>query len=605
MPLRTMTACALLLLVQGLLSRPAAADPVSTPPEGARIRLESMRTLWCVGDNVSVRYVVENVGDEPFKVTATPPGSDDWWILQVFDASGEPVISPRGTATGSWVTSTPRVTVASPFARVVSLVRYGVLDRAGRYRVRLFHALGWKRPEVVEGSGPERRLPVADDPRWAETWIELVEPTPEHVEAVLDALALYPDREARRRSGQEVAPEAAWLRHPAYLVPLLQRLRSTDRSKRQAEAWIRGIQGIPTVESTEALVDLLATPEEAPWRRLVPPELLARALMERVPLLDGHAVGLGGGSESWGYPSFSLALPIDLRAGAWSERLAPRLRAWACEQVDPPGDLLRHALGLLAVVGATEDWQRVEPLLVRLLDDAQRMPAWPPTPETVDELNGVLRVCGRAQREGMRPSSTPASTLEITSALVWMADHPEQAVVQYGEHVAAWLDHENPIIRALTLAALSRSLPGAAARRLEALLDDDSAVVRRTALSAVRREPHDRYRGGVMRAYRRAETSDDLEAARVTAVALGVDHVDLLLVDAGALADAGAYPARWQRLVRATRLFVAGPQEPPPPNERQRLARAWSEYLQLHRDDIGRRGRGSPSPEELHNLTPR
>ncbi|MCA9317775.1 MAG: hypothetical protein KDB73_19985, partial [Planctomycetes bacterium] len=61
MPFRTITTCAVLLLRMGLVSRLAVAEPTAMTPEGARIRLEPIRTTWCVGDNVSVRYVVENV----------------------------------------------------------------------------------------------------------------------------------------------------------------------------------------------------------------------------------------------------------------------------------------------------------------------------------------------------------------------------------------------------------------------------------------------------------------------------------------------------------------------------------------------------------------
>ena len=103
------------------------SEPTQATPRGARIRLEPIRTTWCVGDNVSVRYVVENAGDGPFEVTATPPGFDDWWVLQVFDASGQQVVLPRsGPMAISWPSVTQAVTVARPFVRVVSL---GIAER--------------------------------------------------------------------------------------------------------------------------------------------------------------------------------------------------------------------------------------------------------------------------------------------------------------------------------------------------------------------------------------------------------------------------------------------------------------------------------------------
>ncbi|MGE0193054.1 MAG: hypothetical protein AB7T63_13550 [Planctomycetota bacterium] len=595
---------AVVLLLVACVPPRAHADPATIVPEGARIRLEPMRTRWCVGDNVSVRYVVENASDVPFKVEATPPGSDDWWAPQVLDASGEQVISPKRNVSASWPMSSPQVTVARPFARVVSLVRYGVLDRPGRYRVRLFHPLGWKDPDGKRGSGLGDDT-MAEDPRWAETWIELVEPTAERVQAVLDVLERYPDDEARRRSTEEVTPRAELLRHPAYLAPLLARLRKTHRSKRHAEAWFRGIHGIPTVEATSALLDLLTTQEHAPWVRFVPPDLCARALLERVPRFVGPGLTLGPDRALGGGPPFSLSLSPGYRERAWSDHLAPRVRAWACEQLDPPGDVLRHALRLLAAVGEPEDWPLVEPRLAHSLDEAQRMPTWPATPEDQHELHGVLQVLSRVQRRGRTPPSAPATAIDIVSTLVWMADHPEEALTHHGELVPAWLDHESALVRALTVVAIPEPLPGFAARKLEALCDDDSAVVRRAALHVVRREPHERYRGGVIRAFGRSDDPDDIQAARRAAAALRIDHVDLLLVDAARLTEASAYPTRWQSLARATGYRGTSPQQPPPPEERQRLARAWREWLRRHREDLGRRGRVVPSEDELRELAPR
>lgn len=358
-----------LLLAALAATSSAHGEPTQATPKGARIRLEPIRTTWCVGDNVSVRYVVENVGDEPFEVTATPPGFDDWWVLQVFDASGHQVGLPRsGPIARSWPMVRRDVTVARPFVRVVSLGRYGVLDRPGRYRVRLFHSLRWKGPGGKDYSGPARELPPDEDPRWTETAIELLEPTPERVESVLQVLEDHLNERYPSRDGDGVVPDPKLLRHPAYLEPLLARLRQAPRPTRFPEAWARGIASIPTVEATSALVDLVTTQELVRRPGQHPRELCAAALAERAPPLQGIRLVASPRAQIHAH---EVALPEGSREAAWSASLAPRVRAWARTQLDAyeRGHLssfdpvLRHALRLLVTVGSTEEAEKVRALL--------------------------------------------------------------------------------------------------------------------------------------------------------------------------------------------------------------------------------------------------
>ena len=604
--MRRTTGLGLLLAATLVATSTARGEPTQATPTGARIRLEPIRTTWCVGDNVSVRYVVENVGDQQFEVTATPPGFDDWWVLQVFDASGQQVVFPRsGNMAVSWPHVTQAVTVARPFVRVVSLGRYGVLDRPGRYRVRLFHSLRWKGPGGKDYSGLPRELPPDEDPRWTETSIELLEPTPERVEAVLHVLEGHLDKSARHGSGDGVVPDPKLFRHAAFLEPLLARLRKDPRPRRPPEIWVEGIASIPTTVATSALLELLATSpaSHAMWTQVIPRELCAAAVALRAPPVEvrGRSVGPGAGP-----PSLGLQLPHDLRPHAWSDELAPRARAWAREQLTLRGGSMdRYALRLLAAVGQSEDVAVIEALLGRSLDEARRDAAWPAAPDARDRVHDLIRVFSRVQQCGAAPSPDPRSAVEIVAALVWMFDRPEEAVARYGDRIVAWLGHENPIVRALALAALPRPVPEMAKAGLEAALDDGSPAVRYAALRALEHESDERFRPGVLRAFGRSDDHGDIWAAKVAAKAVGVDRVDLLLVDAARLAEPTAYPVRWQRLAEAAKYRGAWPQGAPSAEERERLAAVWTAFLERNRDALRQRGPFTATAEELAALAPR
>ena len=80
------------LLLLGVGTQKArGGDEGVAVPRGARIRLEPDRTVWRLGENVIVRYIVENASDEAFTVDW---GGDNRSIrplrnlVDVFDASG-------------------------------------------------------------------------------------------------------------------------------------------------------------------------------------------------------------------------------------------------------------------------------------------------------------------------------------------------------------------------------------------------------------------------------------------------------------------------------------------------------------------------------------
>ncbi|MEZ6008041.1 MAG: hypothetical protein R3F05_09750 [Planctomycetota bacterium] len=596
----------------------ARAEPDVIVPRGARVRLEPVRTAWCLGDDVSVRLGVENTSGEPMSVDwggdMAWPGRNLRLLVEVFDAEGRLLEEPwpwKGGPFGGPGGPCP-VTISTPFVRVLSVPSYALLEEPGRYRIRVFHDLGWdvSSRRRLAGAGIEDR-PADDDPRWVETHVDMLEPTPERIEQVLSALEESLDSAGRWSGTDGVAPKAEHLRHAAYVQPLLSRLRGASPDLRHAEAWLRGLASIPTTEASRALLELLmgpATPAR-PW----PSSLIAQcaaALAERAPPIEGTPLRNGPGSPA---AAHELALPPGGRAAAWSAELATPLRAWAQENIEHGDDWAaeskwvsaRFAVRILAAVGTPEDLPYLRKALARLYDTLHRRPALLDERAVRDQLVGLTAALARLQRQGVPPPDEPRSAVQVTEALVWMHDHPDEALARYGDRVPAWLEDGLAVIRALTLCAVPRPLPDQVTTRLVTLLDDDARYVRYAALRSLEHESGERYRRAVLRALGRADESFDLWAAEVAAKAVGVDPVDQLLVHAACLTEERAYPEHWSRLARATKYRGAWPQRAPPAEERERLAAVWKAFLERNREALRQRGPFIATAAELADLAPR
>src|SRR5262249_5624354 len=151
----------------------------------------------------------------------------------------------------------------------IPLSYYCRLEKPGKYRVRAAHNLQWT----------DRNVAIAeDDPRWAETTIEVPAPDDAQAGAVVERMLRAKEDVARYQrafctwSTGDYA-DFACLRYPVYL-PVLEKMAADPRGDRRA---LLGIAHNPAPEATQVLLRLLKTADKDRRKRIV------AALCDRLP----------------------------------------------------------------------------------------------------------------------------------------------------------------------------------------------------------------------------------------------------------------------------------------------------------------------------------
>ncbi|MCL1921173.1 MAG: hypothetical protein FWG50_08885 [Kiritimatiellaeota bacterium] len=275
-----------------------AANAKTPVPDGARVTLHTERNEYFLGEEVLVRFVLENTGEQPFEAEF---GGDYRgasralrFNVTAVDETGQAAEDPDPSKMRmGGLTGPEKIPAGGAHTNTLALMRYCKIVKPGRYTVRAAHDFGWKE----EG---ERKRPVG------ETVLTFREPTPDEAAAVVDGLL------------EADAADFTLLTHPVYFAPLLR------HAKTGSHRALLGLGCIATREATEALTALTASDD---------PDLAlaaTRLLLMRLPPPANERPSF------WNSPPFTREFRQHLAENAWDDAFAPTLRAWAAELLQRP-----------------------------------------------------------------------------------------------------------------------------------------------------------------------------------------------------------------------------------------------------------------------------
>jgi len=482
----------------------------------ACVTLTPLKKRWFLGENIQAHYRVKNCGTLPFKVDfgGDYRGASRHLRFKVIahDARGRKLADPdpSGFCMGG-MSSTRVLNPGDSFFQTLPLVPYARFERAGTYRVRLFHDLGWKLP--LRRAKGRVVLPPSTDSRWTQTTLELVQPNPAQARRVVARMAKLPtDPNATWGKKSGTYSDFGCLRYPVYLPILEQRVRK-GLGVSQA---LRGIANIPTPAATAALIRLLRHPGGRISQRVV------GALSMRLP--DPMLQGKLGPRN----PFFNTLKPqrLYLIKHGWRPRFADAVRAaarrlLAAKSTAPvrSGAFLVQAVGTAkeraALVGAL-DWAIAQtvhlPLNRRLY------------PRPRGACQELLRAAVMLVRHGsVKPPRAPRTPGQIALYLTaWGPAKAAKRPRRFNRFVGQWMSHRIPYIRELVLTRTSGTLPTSVLRRLQRQLTSSSVDLRVATCNAVARSKQPRFRRALLALMATARERWLIYAAASAARAIGV-----------------------------------------------------------------------------------
>ena len=271
-------------------------------PEGAKVMLQTDRSEYFLGENVMMRFVLENTSEKSFEAEfgGDYRGSTRSlrFIVTATDKSGETAPDPDSVKMNfGGMVGYKTIDSHASLTNSLLLMRYCWIDKPGRYTIRATHDFGWKEDE-------QRKRPAG------EITLTFRMPTPDEAEAVVAAAEKLPEPNPYFSDGN-APPDFRLLRQQVYFKPLLRRAE-----KGNAKA-LDGIGGMATREATEALVSL-STNAASPLAKTA-----VSHLWERLP----------NSAARWSVfqnvPPFTEESRQQRIEQSWDETLAPAVRQMA------------------------------------------------------------------------------------------------------------------------------------------------------------------------------------------------------------------------------------------------------------------------------------
>jgi hypothetical protein len=427
---------------------------------GTRITLKPRKERYFLGENILLDYQISYDGDGAVRVwTATGFGADDCRVTAT-DQAG--VQAPRSTLpfhctgqSGGYCRRGQTVTYTIP------LVYYCRLERPGSYRIRAAHDLYWSNRDPAT-----RRFPSIprEDPRWAETTIEVSMPDDTQARSVVEHMCrVQPDVDAYRHmnAGWEIADYAdcACLQYPVYL-PILEKLAKGEHGDTRA---LMGITHIPTPQATETLFRLLKDGDKARIQRII------AALCDRLPDLQGTAR-----NDRINPIQFEDADP-KLVKRSWRGDFAVPIRQLARKMLTDKDPIsLRFAAFILETVDAREDMPALTAAVSRVVLVAETTKP----SRYVGEIALVRQACTdltcaieALAARGVEPTADPRTPGEIVQFILAIKQRKDFRPAGWAKRCGDWIQHGTPYVRECVLFNAPRPLQ-------ESLLETYRAGVR-------------------------------------------------------------------------------------------------------------------------------
>ncbi len=368
---------ALLLITNTLRAFPVNGEKSPPVPPGAKVSLEADASEYFLGDSVLLHFTLRNTGPEPFDYSY---GWDYRGVnrslrfkFRVFDEKGTELPDPfpnpmcMGGLGGTWPLEPGKVLTFS-----LPLFRYWHFDKPGTYTIRVHHDFGWNKGE---GEYP-----------YAEIKLTLKMPDDAEAERVVNRLDKLP-KENPGSVGERDKDFADWsgLRYGVYLKPLLKRVRQNP------QRYLEGIDIIPTIEATRALIELAG--DSNPELRQQAAKLLRKRVGGQYPDVRDYPL--------WGGIYIST-----FTARVWSPDLRDPLRSAGKNLIrDADQETVAAGAWLLQYVAQPED----APVILDALEKALNVTATPRTGEKANPLNfpsplmELLDAANTAYQRGYQP----------------------------------------------------------------------------------------------------------------------------------------------------------------------------------------------------------
>ena len=412
-------------------------------PLGAKVSLEADQTDWFLGENIVLHFKVENVGDEPFPVSA---GGDyrggaraTRFKITARDAGGQAVVDPNpinfhfGGFGGSQILQKGEV-----WFQTLSILSYCRFESSGEYEISAQHDLGWK-------ATPERPRPVA------KIKLRLQMPTPAEAQKVVTALETLPKNDGvlSGTKNSQPFPDFSALRYPVYLPILAPKIRAGE------EKYLASIANMETPQATAFLVELLdQKPNLAPRA--------AQILAARLPFED-DASALA--SKTTQNQIAALKLLRQRVENSWRPEFAAPLRAYARRLLPADDrDSLRLAASLLQTLGESTDLSSIVAALDKRIAKTVQTPRWQHMGENHREDGdgwGLQDDCLELMRCGAmlvkHGASLPTSQTPgvIAIQIETMRHNPQRLKAIWGAQAAIWMRHPTPFLRQLALQSVT------------------------------------------------------------------------------------------------------------------------------------------------------
>lgn len=504
------------IIAAALLTQLDGARPV---PQGAKLSIELEKSRFYLGEHILVHFRIDNVGTEAFKIDLGGDyrGSSRSlrFRVEAFDRDGKAVEDPDpypmcmgGLSWGK------EIKPGETHHESLSLHRYRRFEKAGKYRLRVSHHLGWKE------SDPSK-FP------FAETTVEVLVPTEKEAERIAEEAFALPKGD--RSSGTKTKPFADFTAM-SYAIYLPHMVRNASLGDVRA---LEAISAMPVPEATTALIRLLDHKDPAFVREVL------STFRWRIPDAD---LGPKPAKEEEDY---------QIRRRRLIER------AW---RADHGQALLKAARRILE----TRELDNVERAvyLVRCVGGADELPllakAWQSAAERPDarvcrSLAWDVRRMLEAQKD-LKVISKPETTGERLLFAQALAIRPQFRPAGWETVLTTMLKHELAYVRELALDALPVPPPREAKPVALKAPGDKDRDVRLAALRLARRWQAPEFRAPVLGLLRGTK---DEELFRVAADAVNMQDIrwDAMQILVARLDDEG-----WTTpcLVRLYELLVEG-----------------------------------------------
>ncbi len=548
-----------------------ARGPTSrvTTPDGAplELSLEVASPRFFLGENVLVHHVVTNPGPTP---TSIGWGGDyrggtrhARYRVEVIaeDGARAPDPDPSGFNMGG-LGGDYEIEPGARYVQTLGLGRYARIERPGRYRVRVFHDLGWDAPE----GGP-----TPEDPRWSEIEVTMVMPDAIEARRVVDRMRGIPeDPGVSHGEPRPPYPDYLALQYRPYL-PILRALVVEER----ATELMAGIAMMPLPEATDVLLELAAHPV---------PEIsvtATEAVIARLPPIAGP-------NQRTAFTPRDFSREF-LSGRAWRTRHdAPAQRlGLALLGTDDPTTQQRGA-ALLEALATPAEFAAVVRALDHALERSEALGATKHYPHPATAHGSLLRVVESLLARGAVVDVDPTSPGMIAAYLVRWGTADDRPA-DYAERAAAWMRHPIPTVRELAVERTRDPLPAAMQAELADLLTSGELSLQVHACDAIAALKQARFGPELLTLARSAEDEWLLRAIESAALASGVSKTTIM----GVWIDRLDQPGMGWRMFDLLKEVLSqsggnGFGKEPSPEDARRLAREWRAFVRAHGDAIDR-----------------